>query len=53
MTWCAASGNTRKVWRKDFTKKHGIKMLVYYEVADAIEAAIHREKIIKTWKRAY
>jgi putative endonuclease len=36
-----------------FTKKHGIKMLVYYEIAESIEAAIHREKIIKKWKRAF
>ena len=28
-------------------------MLVYYEIAEDINAAIHREKIIKKWKRAF
>ena len=36
-----------------FTKKHGIKTLVYYEIYDDISLAIHREKIIKKWKRSY
>ncbi len=36
-----------------FTKKHNVKMLVYFETTSDIEAAIHREKIIKKWKRAY
>jgi putative endonuclease len=36
-----------------FTKKHNVKMLVYYETTSDIESAIHREKIIKKWKRAY
>ena len=49
----------RRVWEHKegvadgFTKKYGIKMLVYYEIADEIEAAIHREKIIKKWKRSF
>ena len=49
----------RRVWQhkegvaESFTKKHGIKTLVYYEVADDITAAIHREKIIKKWKRSF
>ena len=36
-----------------FTKKHGIKTLVYYEIYEDISLAIHREKIIKKWKRSY
>lgn len=36
-----------------FTKTHGIKTLVYYEIFDDPTNAIHREKIIKKWKRAY
>ena len=36
-------------------KRHGIKRLVYFEVADTMEAAIHREKQVKRywceWKR--
>ena len=49
----------RRVWEHKqgvadgFTKKYGIKMLVYYEVAEDINAAIQREKIIKKWKRSF
>lgn len=35
-----------------FTKKYDVKMLVYYEHAEDINEAIHREKIIKKWKRS-
>jgi putative endonuclease len=35
-----------------FTKQYGLKMLVYAEPHDRIEAAIHREKSIKNWTRA-
>ena len=38
---------------KGFTSKYNIKMLVYYEIHDEIENAIHREKCIKEWKRAW
>jgi putative endonuclease len=34
-----------------FTKKYGLKMLVYAESHDEIEAAIHREKRLKRWSR--
>lgn len=49
----------RRVWEHKegladgFTKKYGIKLLVYFETYDDIETAILREKIIKKWKRAY
>jgi putative endonuclease len=36
-----------------FTKRYGVKLLVYYEVLDTITAAIQREKQIKAWKRAW
>ena len=36
---------------KSFTKKYGVKMLVYYEIFDSILDAIHREKILKKWNR--
>ena len=36
-----------------FTKKYGIKMLVYYENHEDIENAIIREKQIKKWRRAW
>jgi putative endonuclease len=38
---------------KGFTKKHGVHRLVCYEVHDRIEDAIHREKCIKKWNRAW
>ena len=36
-----------------FTKKYGLKQLVYHERHDDIAAAIAREKRIKTWLRAW
>lgn len=36
-----------------FTKKYGIKMLVYYEHHETMEAAIKREKLLKRWNRAW
>ena len=34
-----------------FTKRYGIKTLVYYEVCDAYEGALFREKQLKKWRR--
>ena len=39
--------------RKGFTARYGIKRLVWFEVHDAMESAIHREKQIKRWARAW
>ena len=36
-----------------FTKKHNIKMLVWYEQHTVIEQAIIREKQLKKWNRAW
>lgn len=36
-----------------FTKKYGLKRLVYFERHDRIEDAIQREKNIKHWPRAW
>jgi putative endonuclease len=36
-----------------FTKRYGVKLLVYYEMHETMEAAIRREKQIKEWKRAW
>ena len=36
-----------------FTKKYGIKMLVYYETHLDMETAIRREKQLKKWNRAW
>jgi len=34
-----------------FSKRHGCKLLVWYEVHEEMESAIVREKRIKDWKR--
>jgi len=36
-----------------FTKQHGCKMLVWYEVHESAESAITKEKQIKNWKREW
>jgi len=36
-----------------FTKRYGLKLLVYYEVFDDVLNAIQREKAIKHWPRAW
>jgi putative endonuclease len=36
-----------------FTKRYGVKMLVYYEQHDTAAAAIQREKNIKGWSREW
>ncbi|MCW5694074.1 MAG: GIY-YIG nuclease family protein [Pseudolabrys sp.] len=38
---------------KGFTKRYGLKRLVYYEPFDDIRNAIQREKTIKHWPRAW
>ena len=36
-----------------FTKRYGLKRLVYFETYDDIRTAIQREKNIKHWSRAW
>ena len=36
-----------------FTRKYGVKGLVYYEMIDAMPAAIVREKQLKRWNRIW
>jgi putative endonuclease len=36
-----------------FTKDYDVNRLVYFECFDGIEAAIHREKRLKKWPRAW
>jgi putative endonuclease len=49
----------RRVWEhregvaESFTKRYGLKRLVYAERHDEIRAAIQREKNIKHWPRAW
>ena len=50
---------SKRVWQhkqdlvEGFTKKHGVKTLVWYEQTESIESAIVREKQIKKWNRAW
>jgi putative endonuclease len=34
-----------------FTRRYGVKRLVYYEIYQDIGDAIHREKALKEWRR--
>ena len=49
----------RRVWEHKndvvpgFTKKYGVKELVYFEICDDPSVAIAREKQIKRWNRAW
>jgi putative endonuclease len=36
-----------------FTRRYGVKRLVWFEAGDAMEAVITREKQIKEWKRLW
>ena len=36
-----------------FTKRYGVKRIVYYEAFDDIRDAIQREKSLKRWPRAW
>jgi putative endonuclease len=36
-----------------FTKRYGVKLLVYYEFHDTFDAAIRRESQLKKWRRAW
>ena len=37
--------------RESFTAKYNVDRLIYFEVTSDIEAALEREKQIKSWKR--
>lgn len=53
------SNLAQRVWQhkeglaEGFTKKYGVKMLVWYEQHETMESAIAREKAIKEWQRAW
>ena len=36
-----------------FTKRHAVKVLVFFAVHESIEAAIQREKSLKRWNRKW
>ena len=49
----------QRVWQhrcgaiEGFTKRHGLKRLVYAERYEDVREAIRREKAIKRWRRAW
>jgi len=49
----------RRVWEHrigalpGFTRRYGVKMLVWYEPHETRETAFHRERQIKKWNRAW
>jgi putative endonuclease len=43
----------REALAEGFTKKYGVKQLVWYEIHNDVTAAITREKQIKKWNRAW
>jgi putative endonuclease len=49
----------RRIWdhrsgiAEGFTRRYGLKLLVWYEVHTTMESAITCEKRIKAWKRAW
>jgi putative endonuclease len=53
------SNLSRRAWEhregviKGFTKRYGLKLLVYYEYYPDIRDAIQREKNMKHWPRAW
>ena len=53
------SNLVQRVWQHKegladgFTKKYGVKTLVWFDGTGSIEAAITREKQIKNWPRAW
>ena len=36
-----------------FTRRYGVHLLVWFESTPSVEAAIHKEKQIKNWKREW
>jgi len=36
-----------------FTRRYGVKLLVYYEAHDDVRSAIEREKRLEKWNRAW
>jgi putative endonuclease len=49
----------RRIWEHQsgaipgFTKKYGVKILVWYELHESRESAFERERQIKKWNRAW
>lgn len=53
------SNLVRRVWQhkeglaEGFTRKYGVKLLVWYEQHETMVSAITREKAIKEWQRTW
>ncbi len=53
------SNLVKRVWEhresivEGFTKRHGVKQLVWYESHDSADGAITREKQMKKWNRTW
>ena len=53
------SNLVQRVWQhkeglaEGFTKKYGVKLLVWYEQHETMESAITREKAIKEWQHGW
>jgi putative endonuclease len=53
------SNLVKRVWQhkqdavEGFTRKYGVKMLVFFESHDTAESANAREKQLKKWRRAW
>ena len=43
----------KEAFVESFTRRHGVKNLVWHEPHETIESAITHEKAIKSWKRAW
>ena len=49
----------KRIWEhknamvEGFSKRYGVRNLVWYEVHETMESAITREKRLKDWKRAW
>ena len=53
------SNLVKRVWEhkshlvEGFTKKYNVTLLVWYELHSTMESAIHKEKLLKNWKRSW
>ncbi|MDR0770431.1 MAG: GIY-YIG nuclease family protein [Burkholderiales bacterium] len=49
----------QRVWQhkedvvEGFTRRYGVKALVWYELHETMDSAIAREKALKSWKRSW
>ena len=50
---------SRRIWQHKtgeipgFTRRYGVKILVWFDVFETREAAFHRERQMKEWQRAW